>query len=210
MLEIVLDKAGKRYRREWVFRSLTHRFSAGTRYAVEGPNGSGKSTLMQVLSGFMSPTEGEARFLLGGRPLPPADMWRYVSIAAPYAELLEELTLGESIEWHRRFKPFLPGMDESAVWSLLGFAESARTKYLRQLSSGTKQRLKLALAVCSDTPLLLLDEPTITLDAQGVEWFHALLHRYVSPQRLVVIASNVPEDFVGCTDRIRILDHKGA
>jgi ABC-type multidrug transport system ATPase subunit len=209
MLKIVLEKAGKRYRREWVFRDLTHRFAAGQRYAVEGPNGSGKSTLMQVLSGFMSPSAGEARFSLDGRPVPSADMWRHVSIAAPYAELLEELTLWESIDWHRKFKPFLPGMGPEEVWTLLGLPDPARNKYLRQLSSGTKQRLKLALAVCSDTPLLLLDEPTITLDAQGVRWFADLLERHVSPQRLTVIASNVPEDFAGCSERIRILDYKG-
>lgn len=208
MLEISLLKAGKRYRQEWVFRNLDYRFVSGTGYAVEGPNGSGKSTLMQVLSGFMQPTAGEARFIFRGKTLPSGEMWRHVSIAAPYAELLEELTLQESIEWHQKFKPFLPGLNKTDIWDLLAFPETTRQKYLRQLSSGTKQRLKLVLAICSDTPLLLLDEPTITLDAQGVHWYRQLLGQFASSQRLVVIASNVPEDFVACGESIKILDFK--
>ena len=70
-----------------------------------------------------------------------------------------------------------------------------------------KQRLKLGLAICSDTALLLLDEPTATLDEKSVAWFHELLEQYAK-DRLIIIASNEERDVTTCQERINILDYK--
>ena len=72
---------------------------------------------------------------------------------------------------------------------LLAFPK-AKDKQVRHFSSGMKQRLKLALATCSASSLLLLDEPTTNLDAQGVDWYLALVERFIG-HRTVVVASNV-------------------
>ena len=71
-----------------------------------------------------------------------------------------------------------------------------------------KQRLKLALSICSRTSVLLLDEPSTNLDTQGVEWFHGLIRDFTGPERLVVVASNVEVDLAFCGPRINILDLK--
>ncbi|MFN0034102.1 MAG: hypothetical protein ACKVUS_03480 [Saprospiraceae bacterium] len=70
-----------------------------------------------------------------------------------------------------------------------------------------KQRLKLALAICSDTPILLLDEPATNLDVQGVEWYKKLLSEHAA-ERLVVIASNDPHDAEFCPQHLNIMDYK--
>jgi ABC-type multidrug transport system ATPase subunit len=57
-----------------------------------------------------------------------------------------------------------------------------------------KQRVKLVLSICSDTPILILDEPTTNLDKAGAAWYHDLLNKYAG-RRTVLIASNVEEDF---------------
>ena len=71
-----------------------------------------------------------------------------------------------------------------------------------------KQRLKLALSICCQTPILLLDEPTTNLDAQGVAWYRDLMSRFSDKNRLVVVASNIEHDFDFCAEKLDILDYK--
>jgi ABC-type multidrug transport system ATPase subunit len=208
MLQIELQQVSKRYRYEWILRKMDFRFSAGESYAVLGHNGSGKSTLMQLLSGFLSPSSGKVIFSLHDKVLDINSVYKHISFAAPYTELIEELTLEESLRFHQSFKPLVSGMTTAKMLDLLKLPQSARQKPVQFFSSGMKQRLKLALAFLSDTPVLLLDEPTITLDREGVAWYRYLLEEYALTKRLVIVASNVEEDLAGCQTRVDILQYK--
>lgn len=205
-MEVKLKAISKRYRNDWIFKNIDYQLVAGSRYAVTGPNGSGKSTLMKVLSGHLSPTKGKVEFIAGGKKITPDDVYRHISYAAPYIELIEEFSLVEAIDFHQKFKPLLPGLRTSDVLELLAFAK-AKDKQVRHFSSGMKQRLKLTLSACSASSLLLLDEPTTNLDAQGVDWYLALMERFLG-SRTVVVASNVAVDYGFCTDFIDILKYK--
>lgn len=206
-MKIELNRVGKRYRREWVLRDVDLALGAPGRYAVTGPNGSGKSTLLRMLSGHLSPTKGQVSFSLSNAPLNPNDAWQYLSYAAPYIELIEEFTLMEALRFHGRFRKFAAGLRPEDLVQLLDFSGSAAQKPVRFFSSGMKQRLKLALAICTETPLLLLDEPTSNLDRQGVAWYLDLARQFAG-DRLVVVASNVEEDYAFCTEYIDILQYK--
>jgi ABC-type multidrug transport system ATPase subunit len=71
-----------------------------------------------------------------------------------------------------------------------------------------KQRVKLGLAILSDSPLLLLDEPTSHLDTQGIDWFQKLLSEHLD-NRLTWIASNrVTSETVHCTRALDVMDYK--
>jgi ABC-type multidrug transport system ATPase subunit len=205
-MTIRLEQVAKRYRMEWVFRKLDYEFLPGKSYALLGPNGSGKSTLLKVLSGFLTPSRGKVFFEEDGKPVASEDLYRRISLAAPYAELIEEFTLLEAIRFHQRFKPFIKGYDHQAALDLLPFG-AQQNKQIRYFSSGMKQRLKLALAFCSDTPVVLLDEPTTNLDTQGQEWYHQLVARFAAG-RLLIVASNVEEDVAFCEGRVEILEYK--
>lgn len=205
-MRIELEQVAKRYRREWILRRVTLIIEAGKRYAIEGPNGSGKSTLLRMLSGHLSPTKGTIKHLINDRKIDPDEVYRHLAYAAPYIELIEELTLQEGLRFHARFQAFLPGLDQAAIIDLLALPGSAN-KPIRHFSSGMKQRLKLALAICSDTPLLLLDEPTTNLDQQGIDWYLALIDRFIG-ERTVVVASNVAVDFGFCEGRVGVLQYK--
>jgi ABC-type multidrug transport system ATPase subunit len=205
-MRIELEAVSKRFRLEWVLRNVSLVFEPGRRYAVTGPNGSGKSTLLKIISGHLTPSKGRARFALQGRPLEVSAVYQHLSFAAPYIELLEELSLLEALRFHTRFKPLAPGLNADALVELLGF-ERSRHKPVRNFSSGMKQRLKLALALCSATPLLLLDEPTTNLDLEGIAWYRRLVETY-TPGRLLIIASNAEVDFDFCEERVNILDWK--
>lgn len=205
-MKIELEAVSKRFRLEWVLRNVSLSFEPNRRYAVTGPNGSGKSTLLKIISGHLTPSKGQVSFAFQGRPLEVSAVYQHLSFAAPYIELLEELSLLEALRFHTRFKPLAPGLNTDALVELLGF-ERARHKPVRNFSSGMKQRLKLALALCSNTPLLLLDEPTTNLDLEGIAWYRRLVEAY-TPGRLIIIASNAEVDFDFCEERVSILDWK--
>lgn len=206
-MNLELTKIGKRYRFEWIFKEINYQFLMGTGYAILGNNGSGKSTFMQVLSGHLSPSRGKLIYSKKGEIISIDQAYKELSFAAPYIELIEEFTLQEVIDFHWKFKTMRCSKKE--LIERLEYPKSARKKAVKYFSSGMQQRLKLALAICSDTSLLLLDEPTITLDRKAVAWYVDLLKEYAyAPDRLTIIASNVEEDFQGCTERLNILDYK--
>jgi len=208
-MQIELKNLGKRYRYEWILKNMNFQFHQGEAYAILGHNGSGKSTLMQILSGYLSPSAGKIIFTQDKKVLDVNVLYRRVTFAAPYTELIEELTLKEAIAFHLKFKPLVNGMKRGDLLELMQFAISAHDKAIQFFSSGMKQRLKLALAILSDCPVLLLDEPGITLDKEGLNWYRTLLKDYALGKKLVVIASNVEEDVQECNQSINITDFKG-
>ena len=203
-MQIEATGLGKRYAREWIFRGLTHTFITGSATAILGPNGAGKSTLLNTLSGQQLPTTGTLHYQKQGRVVPVEEVPPLLAYAAPYLELIEELTLSELLHFHARFKPLRPGITQQRLVELM-YLEKSRHKLVRDFSSGMKQRLKLALALYADTPLLLLDEPTTNLDRAGVAWYQEHVHATLA-NRTVLVSSNVPEEYSFCTQQLNITD----
>lgn len=207
-MKISLTDAGKRYNREWIFRHFNHTFTSGQSYAITGPNGSGKSTLLQVLTGGMYLNEGMCVWSLdntineSGHPISPEDVYKDVSLCAPYMEVIEEMTFLEFLNFHQGFKKLLSGVSASSIISLVGL-DKASDKQIRNYSSGMKQRVKLAQCIFSDTSIVLLDEPCTNLDSAGIELYHTLIREYCS-NRLVVVSSNDETEYSFCKERIRL------
>ena len=197
-MEIRLEKIGKKFNTEWIFRNIDFVFEENTTTAILGRNGSGKSTFLQILCGSLLPTAGTVRYYHGGEEIPDSLIFRRLALVAPYQELIEEFTLMEMIGFHFAFKRYLPGYDAGKAVAMLGFGHTGH-KHIRQFSSGMKQRVKLILAMLSDVPLLLLDEPTMNLDASGIEWYRRMVEE-LGRNRTVVICSNqhqTESDFAG-------------
>jgi ABC-type multidrug transport system ATPase subunit len=159
-----------------------------------------------VLSGAMQLSEGNGLWALNNGQLATEEIFKQVSVCAPYLEVVEEMTLSEFLEFHRHFKPFLPSLTIQNIVSLIGLEEAA-DKQIRYYSSGMKQRVKLAQAICSDTPFLLLDEPCTNLDIKGINLYHQLLDEYCK-SRLVIVSSNDETEYRFCRERINITDYK--
>lgn len=206
-MTIHLEQLGKRYRYEWIFKQLNYIFEEGKGYAIMGSNGSGKSTLMQVLSSYLSPSTGILSYQEQGKEIPRDSVYQQLSFAAPYIENLEDFTLQEAVDFHWNFKAM--HLSKKELLARLEYPKSAYKKAIKFFSSGMQQRLKLILAICSDTKLLLLDEPTITLDQAAIQWYLQLLQEYAyESNRLTIIASNVEEDFIGCQERLILTNYK--
>ncbi|MBD1393728.1 ABC transporter ATP-binding protein [Mucilaginibacter glaciei] len=205
-MQITLDNIGRRFNREWIFKGITYTFNQHGSYAILGPNGSGKSTLLQVLNGSLVQSAGKLSYLMDGKNIEPEDIFNYLSLAAPYLELIEEFTLNEMVDFHFKFKTYKAGINKAALTDILNLKGSG-DKMIRYFSSGMKQRLKLALAFCADTPMLMLDEPTSNLDNQGIDWYLNLVEKF-SADRLTIISSNQEHEYSFCKEQLRIADYK--
>lgn len=199
-MQISLSDTGKRFNRDWIFRKFSYQFNSPGSYAITGPNGSGKSTLLQIIGGAVTASEGGVEFLSEGKPLDVEKWHRYISISAPYQELIEEMTLREFLKFHQQFKPFIAGISVEEIPAIVQLAHAA-DKQIRYYSSGMKQRAKLAQAILSDTPVLLLDEPCTNLDEEGIALYQRLVTSY-SANRIVVVSSNDIAEYGFCREVI--------
>lgn len=202
-MKISLQNLGKRFNREWIFRSCSFEFSMHNSYAITGPNGSGKSTLLQVIAGAVMHNEGQVIYR-NTEDRVMEKPYSSIAIAAPYLELVEEMTATELLRFHHAFKPLT--MDLPAILEQVQLQKAAH-KQIRYFSSGMKQRLKLAQAFFSNTPVLLLDEPTSNLDAEGIALYQKLIETQQG-KRLIIVSSNVPDEYRFCPTVISVMDYK--
>lgn len=206
-MTISLNNIGKRYNFEWIFRKVNYDFTSENNYVILGSNGSGKSTLLQVIAGNLTHSEGDSKFQISNSEISEDDRFKYLSFCSPYLDLFEEFTLTESIEFQEKFKPFQGGLDVKKIIELTEL-EKSKDKQLKYYSSGMKQRVRLALAVLADTPLLLLDEPTSNLDKKAIDWYQKLVTDH-SKNRLIIVASNQQEyEYPFCTKQLNIEEYK--
>jgi ABC-type multidrug transport system ATPase subunit len=183
-MTIELENAGKRFENQWIFKGISHQFSIGKTYAITGHNGSGKSTLLKVVAGMLTPNEGKISYLINRETQTPETALLHSTFCAPYLELPEELTVGELLRFHAKQRVL-----EVSFSNILSEIQIAETKQIRTLSSGMKQRLKLALAVFTKADAVFLDEPTSNFDAQWEAWYQTIL-QHIHGKRLIVISSN--------------------
>jgi ABC-type multidrug transport system ATPase subunit len=205
-MKIDLINAGKRFNREWIFRSATLQFTSATAYAITGPNGSGKSTLIQAIGGMLQVSEGKIDYSIDNKKQAEEEVYQHISFCAPYLDVIEEMTLTEFLDFHHRFKAFLPSFTTKKIIAEIGL-EAAASKQIRYYSSGMKQRVKLAQAIFSNTAIILLDEPCSNLDLKGIELYHSLIHSYCK-ERLVIVCSNDEVEYKFCDEVISILQYK--
>lgn len=207
-MQLELENVGKRYGREWIFRGLRAPLPAQSHTLLVGPNGSGKSTLLQVISGFITASEGTLTAEHpAGRPIEEDDYFKHLSLAAPYLDLFEDLTLEESIAFQSRFRPFRQQLSTDSIVEILQL-EAHRNKAIKYYSSGMRQRVRLGLAILTDAPLLLLDEPTSNLDRAAIDWYRALLASNSTDRTVIVSSNHNPDDYIKADLTIDITDYK--
>jgi ABC-type multidrug transport system ATPase subunit len=203
-MKITLSNIGKRFNREWIFRNLDYTFHAPKKYAITGSNGSGKSTLLQVIAGAVTHNEGNIQYSMLNAQCSSEQHYQHISIAAPYLELIEEMTASELLQFHASFKPL--SISKKEALQIVGL-EKAANKQIRYYSSGMKQRLKMAQAFFSNATVLLLDEPTTNLDTEGIALYQQLMSHYTEG-KLVIISSNDTAEYGFCDEVLSIADYK--
>lgn len=207
MLSIQLNNLGKKYNREWIFKDLDYQIHANQKLLISGGNGSGKSTLLQVLSGFITPNAGSLTYQLSEKNIASEKIKDHISFASPYLHLLEDLTLQELVNHIKIYKPFVKQLNTVELIDRLELTQSTN-KYIKQFSSGMKQRLKLGLAILSDTPLLLLDEPVSNLDKNAISWYKNIISEHSSNRTIIVCSNAVGDEHFFCDSELVVTDFK--
>ncbi len=203
-LQIICDNISKNFSNQKIITDFNYTFQSSETYAVLGANGVGKSTLMKIIAGYLNASSGSIKLFNSEKLIPNDKHFPFISFSAPYMELIEEFTLEELIDFHLKFKKFKPFFSESDIPSVL-LDTKQKKKQISTFSSGMKQRLKLVLALFTDTPIILLDEPTTNLDAAGIEWYRAMIEKYVlSAEGILIVASNTETDYFFCKNRIQL------
>jgi ABC-type multidrug transport system ATPase subunit len=202
-MEIILHQAGKRYNFNWIFKSIDLQITSGSRWVFMGSNGSGKSTLLQLVSGSTMLSDGNIRWKLNETEVSQEEVYRHISIAAPYLELIEEFTLEEHLKFHFSVKPPIDQLSIQEILEISGLKSKAHLN-VGYFSSGMKQRLKLLLAILSDSSLLLLDEPLSNLDKDAGRWYLQMIEKYGRNRTIVVCSNSVDEEFRFCNHQINM------
>lgn len=157
--------------------------------AVTGPNGSGKSTLMRILAGLLRPSGGAVTVRRRGAPWTPDARRLTAGFASPDVTLYDEMTVAENLLFAARARGL--GDPQRAVDAALAEVRLAprADDRIGALSSGWRQRARLAFALLGDPDMLLLDEPGSHLDEQGRGVIESVATARAR-ERLVVIATN--------------------
>ena len=191
-MEVQAINLSKRYDYSWILRDWSYTFTAGSKIGVSGRNGSGKSTLIKMLSGFLPPSKGEVKHSIDGQAVSVDRLYKHAALVAPYTNLIQEFTVTEMFAFHTKLRKMQGGV---SVEEFIDIVQLPKAKQqIQYFSSGMNQRLQLALHILSDTPLLLLDEPTSYLDTNAKQWTYDLLDKHTT-NRTVIISSNDVADF---------------
>ncbi len=205
-MKISLEHISKKFQRHWIFKDVSYSFTTPGAYALLGANGSGKSTLLRVVSGMQSPSKGKVHYEINGKEVEVSTIFPHVSFCAPGMEIVEEFTLREFLQFHFSFKKPLEGLSIQKIIEIKKKKKAADMP-IGDYSSGMKQRVKLAQAIFSDTPALLLDEPCTNLDQAGVDQYTSWIERY-GTDRLIIVASNDEREYFFCNSLINVEDYK--
>ena len=184
-------------------RELTLAVGAGEVVALLGPNGSGKTTSLKAAAGLIRPTSGEVLVGEPGLPASQRDSRRALSFLPQKVSFPESLTGREVVEFYRRLRGAAPERTDDVlrVAALNGAAQRQVGTY----SGGMTQRLGLAVAALPEAPVLLLDEPTSSLDADGLCSFYGLVERRRQHGQAVLFTSHQWGDVERLADRVAVL-----
>jgi len=194
-VQIELQDIGKKFGGKYIFRHLNRTFHSGDHIGIVGQNGSGKSTLVQIISGYLSASEG----LVTYEGIPSGQAWKHISLCSPAMGLYEDFTLIEHLQFTHALKPFESSYSVKEIPEILQLEKHAN-KELKYFSSGMKQRVKLGTALLADVSCVFLDEPCAHLDKDSEKWFSEFVISSKKNKTVIVASNASAPELTGCSD----------
>ena len=208
MITLQAHDIGHRFGARILFRKVSTVLEGGSTTAVTGANGSGKSTLLRILAGVLAPAKGNVELRVDDMNVTTAQRPFHCGFVAPYLNVYAGLTCRENLEFLARVQG-LEGAREriETVLEEVGLSDRG-TDLVQTFSSGMIQRVRVACAMLSQPPVLLLDEPTATLDVLGYGMIRRIIERSKSEGKVVVVATNDAAEAAFCDRTLRIEDYR--
>jgi ABC-2 type transport system ATP-binding protein len=176
--------------------------AAGETAALLGPNGAGKSTTIDMLLGLSQPEAGSAT-VFGRSPADAVAAGR-VSAMLQTGDLIRDLKVRELVTMVAALYPAPLGIDE--VLELTGITDIAEQR-TNKLSGGQNQRVRFAIALVADPELLVLDEPTVSMDVEGRRDFWETMREFAARGKTVLFATHYLEEADAYADRVVLMAH---
>jgi ABC-2 type transport system ATP-binding protein len=181
-------------------RGIDVDITPGETLALLGPNGAGKSTTIEMLLGLTKPDAGEVRVF----DMTPAEAISHGAIGAMLqtGAVLADLKVHELIEMMGSLYPRSLGVDETLDLARIGDIADRKTN---KLSGGQTQRVRFAVAMVSDPDLLILDEPTVSMDVESRHLFWETLRTFTARGKTVLFATHYLEEADANAGRIVLM-----
>jgi heme exporter protein A len=195
MLKLTLNHLSRSFEERQVIKDLSTVFKGGERLLVRGPNGCGKTTLLKILAGVLAPSDGDLQVEDEGKTRDASWRRRWTGYLAPDLVLYEEFSAMENLDFFARVRGLTPDpARDRHLLDRLGLGRRTEDP-LGTLSTGLRQRAKLAFALQPEPRILLMDEPGSNLDQMGRDLVRDTVDTFAGPDRIVVVATNDPAEF---------------
>ena len=194
-IAVALQGVSHTFKGRTVFDPVSAHLSVGGECLIRGANGSGKSTLGRIIAGELTPTIGNVRWSSSQDELDAEVLCTLSQRVSPVSSLHPQLTIAELIAFQGQFRPWAVPKAAEDLLNKAGLSNHMHKAY-HDLSSGMQQRVKLTLALASQTGLIVLDEPCANLDASGVTWYREAIQKIRGNTTLVVCSNDRKEDYI--------------
>lgn len=205
MSEIKISNVSKTIKQSEVLKNINVSFESGKVYGLQGINGSGKTMLMRIIIGLIKPTKGEV--FVNGKQL-----WKDISFPESVGFLLENPAFLDSYSGYENLK-LLASVKKKAdnndiknTIVRVGLAPDDKKKY-KKYSLGMRQRLGIASAILEKPDIILLDEPTNALDADGVEIVKKIINEEKKRGAIVIVACHDADILNEISDEIFVMQN---
>ena len=187
---IEINNLNKKYRNILAVKNINFKINKGTIVGLLGPNGSGKSTTIGMILGLIKPSSGTV--IINGQNIEKyrTHLLEKMNFISPYVELPKKLTVEENLEVYGRLYGVKNLKDKiSDLMKKLNLTEFRKRK-TGVLSSGQKNRISLAKALVNDPEILLLDEPTASLDPDVGDYIRSYIEDYASNKGATILLAS--------------------
>ncbi len=203
---IAVDALVKRYKGVTAVDGISFRLEAGSITGLLGGNGAGKSTTIAMIMGLVMPTSGSVKVLGALMPQQRYRVLHRMNFESPYVDMPMRLTVRQNLSVFAQLYA-VPDIDERIAGLA---AELDLTEFLDRptgkLSAGQKTRVSLAKALLNRPEVLLLDEPTASLDPDTADWVRARLERYRTEHgATILLASHNMNEVERLCERVIIM-----
>lgn len=204
-MAIQVSNLTKRFKNSVAVDDVSFEIKRGETFALLGPNGSGKTTTLKCLVGLTLPTSGKIEIDGLNISRQPREAKRMMSFLPQRIGFSDQLTGREVLEFYCRLRR-LPSQRIDETLSTPNFHFNGFfDKTVSEFSGGMTQRLGLAVACLPDAPVLVLDEPTVSLDPHGAKQFREFLASLKRKGKTIVFSSHMLADVEHLADRVAIM-----